>query len=275
MRLRFVFPLPAAILLFFTALFCCRSQAAIEIPFELRDGVIWMKVAVPGKGATLDFVLDSGASDSVLDLQVARQLGVRFGAPQSVLGVHTQSVAYRVSDFNATAGGVHLPHSPLAMDLGPVSAACSRKIDGLLGADFFRGRIVEINFSQYKVRLLERGELNTGRCEILPMALRNDAMCVRVSVAGGPSAWMRVDTGCNTALQWVANTSARRPGAASVRSIATDIQLGSQRVAAVKTGVHTKSMFPGEAGLLGIGVLSKFSAVTFDMSGRRLLLAAR
>lgn len=275
MRLRFVFPLPAAILLSFAALLCGRSQAAIEIPFEVRDGVIWMKVAVPGKGAALDFVLDSGASDSVLDLQVARQLGVRLGAPQSVLGVHTQSVAYRASDFNATAGGVHLPHSPLSLDLGPVSTACSRKIDGLLGADFFRGRIVEINFSQRKVRLLERGELNTARCEILPMALRNDAMCVRVSVAGEPSAWMRVDTGCNTALQWVANTSARRPSAASVRSIAADIQLGSRRVAAVKTGVHTKSMFPGEAGLLGNGVLSKFSAVTFDMSGRRLLLAAR
>jgi hypothetical protein len=42
------------------------------------------------------------------------------------------------------------------------------------------------------------------------------------------------------------------------RHIDTSVQLGKQCFNAVSTGVHREQIFPGEAGLLGNGLLSKF-----------------
>jgi hypothetical protein len=114
------------------------------------------------------------------------------------------------------------------------------------------------------------------------MVIRNDAMCVRVSVDGQPADWARVDTGCNSALQWVVSSAnARSFGQTSVATMSgstqrrsADVQLGSQRFHDVTIGIHSKRIFAGEAGLLGNGILSRFK-VAFDLDGRRLLLAAR
>ena len=53
--------------------------------------------------------------------------------------------------------------------------------------------------------------------------------------------------------------------------IHTDVLLGSERLSAVKTGVHQQPLFSGEAGLLGNGLLSQFR-VTVDAGKSRLLL---
>ncbi len=50
------------------------------------------------------------------------------------------------------------------------------------------------------------------------------------------------------------------------------VTLGTERFAAVKTGLHDKPMFAGEAGLLGNGLLSHFR-VTVDIAKSQLLLS--
>jgi predicted aspartyl protease len=268
----------AAVLLFAAH----NVSAATEIPFKYADGMIWVKVSVVGHNSPLNFLLDSGAGASVLDLTVARRLGVKLGRPENVQGVGGRATAYRVNDFAASASSVRTPRSLLALDLSGVSAGMHQRIDGLLGADFFRGRIVQLDYAAHKLRLLGRGELNTGAGEILPLAMRNDAMCVRVGVAGNPAEWMRIDTGCNRALEWVATGAKAKVlagtsvgiSSGSTRQVSAEVQLGSHRLADVSVGVHSRQIFQGEAGLLGNGILSKFT-VTIDVAKDRLLLAKR
>jgi hypothetical protein len=50
----------------------------------------------------------------------------------------------------------------------------------------------------------------------------------------------------------------------------TSLQLGKQCFKAVTTGVHTEPIFPGEAGLLGNSLLSKF-CLTIDQPGKRVI----
>ena len=242
--------------------------------------MIWLKVAVAGKSEPLNFLLDSGAGASVLDVAAARRLGLPLGERQNVQGVHSRSFAYRVKGFTASTAGVAIPSSLLALDLSGPSTSCHRRIDGLLGADFFRGRIVQIDFAAQTIRLLQRDEVNAAGCEILPLATRNDALCARVSVDGNAPEWLRLDTGCNTALEWVVTgDKAKKLGlttlglnAGSVPEFHTDVQLGTKRIAAVKTGIHTGQMFAGEAGLIGNGLLSRFQ-VTVDAAKSRVLLS--
>jgi predicted aspartyl protease len=267
----------------FTAL-CSLSQApaATEIAGEFRQGLIWVKVTVRGQPAPLDFLLDSGAGSSVLDLGRARQMGLKLGARQAVQGVGGRDQGYRIDEFTGQVGGMDLTRKLLALDLSAVSRACGRRIDGLVGADFFRNQIVQIDYGRQKVRLLERAEFRAGVGEALPLARRGDALCVRVAVEGNAPAWMRVDTGCDAALQWVATGA--RAGRRSDTSIGvttgsagtalTRVQLGATCLVGVKTSIRPEPLFAGEAGLLGNGVLSKFT-VTIDAGGKQLLLARR
>src|SRR5947209_4494102 len=258
------------------------AVAAVEIPFDSTAGMIWVDVAAAGQSAPLHFLLDSGASVSVLDLETARRLGTPLGAVRGVQGVHTHGNAWRLPAFSAEVAGAPVPSSILALDLSAVSAECHRHIDGLLGADFFRGRVVQIDYAAQKVRLLMRDEVPAAGATV-PLLTRHGALCARVSVAGRPAEWTRVDTGCNTALQWVAGPAAAGRGtpatiglaSGGANSICAEVQLGSERLAGVKVGLHAQPIFSGEAGLLGGGVLSRFASVTFDAQGQRLLLVRR
>ena len=191
-------------------------------------------------------------------------------------GVNWQGFAYRVNDLQAVCGVIALPKSVLAIDLRALSGSCQHHVDGILGVDFFRSRIVQIDFTEGRVRILEKCDPNLANCEILPIRMCNDAFCVPVRVAGNPAQWMRLlDTGCDVALEWVISKTEKRPtggssiglSGMSVRHVKTSVQLGKQCFTA---GVHTEPIFPGEAGLLGNGLLSKFR-LTIDQPGKRVI----
>jgi hypothetical protein len=275
-------------LAFFVALawalspFAHTCEAAREIDFESRGGMIWLNVSVQGRTEPLRFLLDSGASATVLDLAAARRLGMKLGAGGMVQGVQGRCVAYRAKGLIATAGGIPIAAAPLALDLGPVSRSCGRRIDGLLGADFFRERTVQIDYAAGKLRLLAPGEAVAKARESLPLAVRNGALCVRVGVDGHAPEWMRVDTGCASALEWV-STSTRggkapgtsiAPAAGSARTMAADVVLGAEVIPGVRVGIHAEPIFPGEYGLVGNELLSRYR-VTFDLRKNRLFLGSR
>jgi hypothetical protein len=177
-----------------------RSEAAEEIRFRYQDGLIWLKVDLPGRTESLNFILDSGAGISLLDLDRVRAIGMKVGNPEPVQGVNGRAIAYRVDNFQAVAGGIPLPRSVLAINLQKISQSCHQSIDGILGLDFFRGRIVQIDFAAGRVRLLQQRGLNLAGCEILPIKRCNDAFCVPVRVAETRAQWMRLDTGCDSCL---------------------------------------------------------------------------
>ena len=92
---------------------------------------------------------------------------------------------------------------------------------------------------------------------------------------------MRLDTGCESALEW-----ASVKAMAHRTSVTRDVSIGLSSVSIhysrrcstrrpkptkVEIGVHDEQIFSGEGGLLGNGVLSKFR-VTIDTPGRRVIL---
>jgi predicted aspartyl protease len=252
-----------------------------EIPFEYRDGLIWLKVRAEGAQEPLNFLLDSGAGVSVIDLGAAQRLGLKLASRVAVRGVQSETTGHWPQRLNAAASGVPLPPDFLALDLQKLSKACAHPVDGLVGADFFRERVVQVDFGAGKVRLLDAAPAKAD--EVLPIEIQKDVLRVPVAVNGGKPQWMRLDTGCASALQWVSTarpavTAATRRrlsvGLAEVPVVmaSTTVALGKLRFDEVPTGVHSKQIFSGEAGLLGNGLLSRF-IVTVDALNKRLLLA--
>jgi hypothetical protein len=256
-----------------------KSQVLGQIPFRYQDGLIWVKVELAGEKEPLNFLLDSGASVSAIDLRTAHTHGVHLGDRRSVEGVSGQGFAYQVNDLQAMVGGIVLAKSVIAIDLRTVSDRCHQRIDGILGADFFRNRVVRIDFKARKICLLEDCDVKLANCDILPMKMRNGAFCVLMRIGGNPVQWMRLDTGCDSALEWVVTGTERRQMTSPSIGLSgrpsdyvnASARLGKHCFNDIRAGIHTKQIFPGEDGLLGNGLLSKF-CLTIDERKSRVIL---
>jgi predicted aspartyl protease len=251
-----------------------------EFPVELRHGLLWVRVTVSQSTGPLNFLLDSGAAISTVNLGTAKRLGLNLGSRASVRGVGVATQGYWPTPFSAKAGTVSLPENCLAVDLSSLSDACGCGVDGLLGADFFIGRVVQIDFLAGEVRLLP-SSAHAPDAEVLPLKKRRDVLRVPVRVNGGKTQWVRLDTGCASALEWVA--AGARPALATAQvSIGlaeistpvalTTVQLGGTSYDEVPTGWHQTEIFSGEGGLLGNGLLTRFERVTVDAKSGRLIL---
>ncbi len=251
-----------------------QRAGKVEIPFEWEGGLIWVNVEAHGK--RLRFVVDSGAGKTVLNLDAMRRLRLKPGAPRPLLAVGRRGVAYRLDDFNGSLAGIPLGPEVYAVPLRRArgegwgwSRWMGRRIDGLVGCDFFRGRIVEIDYRARRLSILERVEPKPGAAS-LPVRNLNDTLCVPVCINGSPPRWTRFDTGCTASLEWVDAQEAARSGSATE----AQVQLGSLRRAGVRVGLHGTPFFPGESGLLGNGLLSHYR-VTLDAPAMRLWLEER
>jgi Aspartyl protease len=256
------------------------TVAGEEFPFHLDEGFIWVKVRVPESPEPLNFLLDSGASVSVINLRTAEKAGFKLGKRVGVEGVGARAEGFWPQDVSATAGAVRLPEKYLAVDLSELSGSCACRVDGLIGADFFRGRIVQIDFAAGKVRLLAAAPASVSQ-EALPLKVGQRALRVPVRVNGGAARWARLDTGCASSLHWVTDDAespapARRVAVAltkvSVGVARTRVQLGGACFEGVATDLHPEAILAGEAGLLGNGLLSRFRSVTIDWKSGRVLL---
>lgn len=256
------------------------ESLSADIPFDYRDGLIWIQVTVPQSPRPLNFLLDSGAGVSVVNLGTAQRLGLKLGRPVSVGGVGGAADGFWPQRLTAKLGDLTLPSQYLAVDLTELSKACACGVDGLLGADFFKRRVVEIDFRAQRIRLLP-SRPSTNDAEVVDLKLRRQAFLASVRVNGGKPQWVRLDTGCTAALHWVDGGA---PQAASKNRISVglaelnlpeataSVRLGPIEFISLPTSLHQQPIFPGEAGLLGNGLLSRFERVTIDAKAGALFL---
>lgn len=272
----------SAILVFVFALLRLQAAPAAvgEIPFQYREGLLWVDVNISGSRKPLHFLLDTGAGASVINLNTARALGMKLGAAVSVHGVGQTVAGYRQQEVLAKAGEIRLPREYLAVDLEKFSKSCQQPVDGLIGMDFFRRRVVQIDFDARKIRLLKPQPIESIT-NVLPLELRSCGMCVPITVEDHLPQWVRLDTGCATSLHWIdskINTdqclrqTAIGLAEISVPQIKTTVELCNFQFKDVPTSLHESAIFPGEAGLLGNGLLSRFSSVIIDGKRGRLML---
>jgi hypothetical protein len=273
----------SALLLLCLAALADQKSPSTEFPFEYSEGMIWITVQTPKSPRPLNFLLDSGAGASVLNLSSVQRLGLPLGNRIQVQGVDSTATGYFPQRLTASASGVPLPKQYVAVDLDKLSDACHCEVDGLIGADFFHDRIVQIDFAAHKIRILAPGSPLTTD-DILPLKQNRRALLAPITVNGNEKQWVRVDTGCASALQWV-NTGT--PGdnrshrvAVALKEISVDlipvtVRIGNTQLSSVSAELHKRPIFPGESGLLGNGLLSRFSSITIDAKAGRLILQPR
>ena len=276
--------------IFYSALWFCftafgstptAAAPADAIPFECSEGLLWVQVAVPQSARPLNFLFDTGAEVSVINADTAAALGVAAGSKIQVQGVEATTTGHWPVALAAKAGSVELPAKYLSLDLSRLAHSCSRPLDGLLGADFLQGKVVEIDFQSHLIRFREG--IAPAKTDIdLPLKVSGNCFCLPVRINQQRQQWVRLDTGCATALQWVAAGAKARATSSkpaiglaglAIPQTQTTVALGGKQFDQVPTGLHRRAIFAGESGLLGNDLLTRFKTVTIDTKSARLVLS--
>lgn len=119
---------------------------------------ILLVTARVNEGGRYAFVLDTGASMSVVSADLARVLGIRCGRTKEGMGAggKVEVAVGRVASLSV--GEARVRNLEVAiMDLGALGEALGARFDGILGYNFLRPFIVTIDYPR-RTLTLEKGK---------------------------------------------------------------------------------------------------------------------
>jgi predicted aspartyl protease len=265
------------------------DQKGVRIPFELDGNIIFLKVQANGS-EPLAFVLDTGATLTVLDTDQARKLGIEqfedfpaiFKVPSDfrrVRGVHLRLVGLELSNQTMAVG---------PMDANQLIHS-GRHLHGVLGRNLFSQFVVEIDYVARFITLYDPKTYQySGVGESIPLELSGSPF-VRVTITTAAGHTMErllfVDTGSHATLNYETSQFPSRTierdemdltnqVTARVRAVfarVEHIELGHFVLAQPVVGVTHSFPLRGVQGLLGGGLLRRFTVI-FDYAQKRMIL---
>lgn len=138
--------------------FVALAQAPVplaDLPFEFHNGQIWLKATL--LGSPIRAILDTGASASVVDLEVAKGAGATFRKRRDFGGVGPARVSGWMTDdlVLALGGGAIEAYIANALPIASLSPDKEHALGSILGYDFFKAYVVEIDPKASRVRTYE------------------------------------------------------------------------------------------------------------------------
>lgn len=272
------------------------GRPVAQVPFEMNGNSLFLQARVNGSRPCW-FILDTGAAVSVLNLTSVRSLGLRGGAAGTLQGAGGVVQSTRVAGVTFDVGGALLEDlSVAAIPLTPFENSGGRVLDGILGYEFFRRYVVEIDYEARRLTVHEpAGYAYAGRGESLPLDIKNNHPHVRARLTLPGRAPLEgefvIDAGASLPVTLLPSFIERHklrdslPPTHTVygRGVGGEVPLPVGRAESVRIGGFTLAQpvaaFPsagtfggeGIAGNIGTAVLRRFKVV-FDYSRRRVHL---
>jgi hypothetical protein len=296
------------------------GRNALKIPFRLYNNHIYLHVAINGS-KPLWFVLDTGAPN-IIATKHARALGLKLtpAGQADGNGEKTQD-AFTTENVSFALPGVTLTNQKFAAIDFESLEECSNEVDvdaegdlvkrqesrkgherqpfdGVLGDEFFRLFVVEIDYAAKIINLYEpKSYKYSGRGEAIPLEMRSRKIFFRTQLgspkAGNVTGLFMIDTGFMGALQLhrpfvemnkllppnnetrpfevcgIGGGSMSRLGKLeSVRLGSLDVRLPITLFSQARDGNLIRTDYDG---LIGNAILRRFNVV-FDYSRSRMIL---
>jgi Aspartyl protease len=263
-----------------------------SIHFQLTDSLIFMQASLNGS-QPLWMILDTGSSVTVFDESVSKTLGLRFNGEGNVYGPG-QGAAQKLAFASHAAlrlAGAELDDQTVAtMPLDWFSRELGRTTDGLLGSNIIRNYVVEIDYANQVLRLLDPATYSySGPGQRLPLQFIWDNIpSVRAEVVAQDGTAITgiflIDSGATTAI-WLTKAFSEAhpeflsiPETIEVRNVVAvggELSTRLGRVPAVRLGgfvvanpsaqfsQNSSGIFatPGLAGTIGAQMLRRFKVV--------------
>lgn len=169
------------------------QRSTVVIPFEMITRHILIKVRI-NNSAPLSFILDTGDKVAIIDLARAKSLGLNLQGEVHVggagPGVLTGST---VRDASLNVVGLEGNAQPvaLALPLDRLQPRFGHDIDGIIGGDFIKEFVVEIDYPAHVLRFHDKEKFTyAGPGESIPMRLNSGGHPIidaDITVTGRPA----------------------------------------------------------------------------------------
>ena len=150
------------------------SDAPITIPFELVTRHIMLKVKI-NNSRPLSFVFDTGDKVGIVDADVAKELGLKLEGQVRVGGAGAETLpGSLVKEATWTLPGLDGFSQPviLSLPLGRMAARFGHDFDGIIGSDFIRQFVVEVDYQNRVLKLYDKDKFSySGSGESIPIQL--------------------------------------------------------------------------------------------------------
>ena len=172
----------------------------MDVPFDLVENQVVAEITIGGRGP-FACLLDTAVAPSVVDLALARELGlaVHEDGRGEVAGAGSEGAAFYPSDLpEVRLGELEVGDvEAVAADLSRLASKLDRPLHGILGQSFFEGRVVQLDYGNRRVRLDPHGFERGVRADIEDAADLTPVVTVQVN---GVSAPVVLDTGSSLTL---------------------------------------------------------------------------
>src|SRR5262249_34253372 len=150
------------------------NAAQAVIPFELVNKHIVLSVMV-NESRPLKFLLDTGNKFAIIDLDRAKDLKLNLQGEKQATGAGAEKItAYYVQNSSFTIAGLKDFSQPirLALPLKNLGSGLGRDFDGLIGSEFIKEFVVEIDYQACVIRLYHKDTFAySGPGESIPVQL--------------------------------------------------------------------------------------------------------
>lgn len=157
------------------------GRAALRIPFELYANVVLLRARV-NNSAPLWFLLDTGAGGSLIDSRHARGLGLKYLDRADIRGMGGSVEGSYFGGATLRLPGVRVfERKFVGMPLAPLFARFGRRVDGVIGYDFLKLFVVEVDYAAKTLNLYDPASYEyEGAGEVVPLTLRDGHPHARV-----------------------------------------------------------------------------------------------
>jgi predicted aspartyl protease len=171
-----------------------------RVHFSLIENQVVVAILLGGRGPFTS-LLDVAVSPSVVDLELARELGLPIDetAPGEAAGQGAERATFYPSELPDLQIGEHVVGSidAVAADLARLGAKLGRPLHAILGQSFFEGRIVQFDYEQ---QLLKLNPALVDEGISLPIDGAADLTPVVVVAVNGREVPVVLDTGSSLTL---------------------------------------------------------------------------
>jgi predicted aspartyl protease len=169
-------------------------------PFELRDGQVVIMVTINGQ--ELPALLDTGATRSLIEVSLARELGIRVQRIRSggTFGVSGERVAYGYTQHDVA---IDFGEGPTSRRIGTYKAGNTFAAEGvriLIGMDFLRARVLSLDFETMTLNVQHSSTFKPPEDEPVAMTSSGWRRTTLPVDLGGVRANLLVDTAASGAL---------------------------------------------------------------------------
>ena len=163
--------------IFFLFAFFEYTKAQIaEIPFELHESLILIKVFVNDQTNANTFILDTGATTDLIDRNTAEKLGLKSNYKQDVTGAGgIKSYDIILSQKLRLNNAINVEESHLVLtDLSPLQKRFEKEFDGIVGYSLLKQYIVKIDYENQKIIFFDKfHDLNLEDYHPIPFEFAN------------------------------------------------------------------------------------------------------